>query len=126
MRYHFFWPIFWALIVLTLCIIPPSNLEGAPRFFEGADKLVHAGFFFVFSTLLFDAYLRSDRSHFRLWPRFFQVILISILFSALTEVLQWKVFSYRSGDWWDLFADAVGIGMAAFSFLLFRIRIKQN
>lgn len=124
MRYYF-WPFLWALIVLILCLIPPSNLEGAPRFFEGADKLVHAGFFFVFSTLLFHAYLRKDRHLFRRWSRLFQVIILSLVFAALTELLQWQVFSYRSGDWWDFFADAVGIGMACFSFLLLNRRILQ-
>ncbi|HZH54551.1 MAG TPA: VanZ family protein [Sphingobacteriaceae bacterium] len=121
MRYYFL-PFLWAIIVLILCLLPPSSLEGTPRFFEGADKVVHLGFFFVFSTLLFHAYLQIDGNHFKLWPRFFQVVLISVVFAALTELLQWKISTHRNGDWWDFFADVVGIGMASFSFLLLRSR----
>jgi hypothetical protein len=34
------------------------------------------------------------------------------------ELLQWKVFTYRDGDWWDFFVDMVGYGMGVFGYLL--------
>lgn len=117
---HYFWTFLWAIVVLLLCVVPPSNLEGVPRFFEGADKVVHIGFFFIFSTLLFHAAIRRNPDGLRLGSTLFWVISISVIFAVFTELLQWKVFTYRSGELWDLFADFVGIGMATFSFLLFR------
>lgn len=111
----YIWTFLWALIVLVLCLLPPKDLDGLPSAFEGADKLVHTGFFFVFSVLLFQAMTRKRQGRFSiLW----RVVLISVFFALFTEFLQWQFFTYRSAEIWDLIANMVGVGMGSFAFML--------
>ncbi|SEM06169.1 VanZ like family protein [bacterium A37T11] len=115
---HYIWAALWAVFVLVLCCIPMNDAEKLPKF-EGMDKLVHTGFFFVFTVLL---YFGSIRHHAIIsLPNglltSLKVVVLSLLLAALTEFLQWKFFTYRTGDLWDLFADSVGTGMGVFAFL---------
>jgi len=91
--------------------------EKVPHF-EGMDKMVHTGFFFVFSVLLCMGYAGKNRSQQAQSTTFLMVLLISAGFGLLTEFLQYQFFTYRSGDWWDFFADMVGTGMGLFSYIV--------
>lgn len=121
---NYFWAGLWATFVLVLCCIPMNEAEKVPKF-EGMDKLVHTGFFFVFTVLLYNG---SMRSHSMAWPKIaftsIKVILTSLFLAVLTEFLQWKFFTYRTGDLWDLFADSVGTSMGVFAFILLHPRQK--
>lgn len=114
----FIWSILWAIIVLLLTCLPINDTAEKVPSFQGMDKLVHTGFFFVFSVLLCFGYAGKSKSRQAQAGTFFKVLLISILFGLLTEFLQYKFFTYRSGDWWDFFADTVGTGMGLFSYLV--------
>jgi len=46
------------------------------------------------------------------------VFAIAILYGGSIELLQWKVFTWRDGDWNDLFADTVGASMGLFGVLI--------
>ena len=48
----------------------------------------------------------------------FACLLVAVLFGGAIELLQKYLFTWRSGEWGDLFADAVGAGMALFSVLI--------
>lgn len=122
----YIWTFLWALVVLILCLLPPSDLNSLPTLFEGADKLVHAGFFFIFSVLLFHASIQAHRKPLPKWLISIIVIAISLAFALFTEFLQWKVFVYRSAEIWDLFANCCGIGMGTFAFLLLYRSPKVN
>lgn len=112
------WPaIIWALIVLILCDLPPSSFKGTPVF-EGIDKLVHTGFFFVLTVLLFHGKIRQQKSYSYRILTIVKILLFTGLLGGGIELLQWKVFTYRSAEWWDLFADMTGVGMAVFSYIL--------
>lgn len=116
---YFAWVLLWAAIVLALCLMPASTV-GTERIplFEGADKMVHTGFFFVFTVLLYEALIRKQASSSPNAKSIILVLSLSILFAGLTEILQWKFAPSRSGDWWDFLADLIGIGMGTFSYLL--------
>jgi len=94
-----------------------STVEKVPKF-EGMDKLVHTGFFFVFSVLLCRGFINKSGVRVIQFSTFFLVCMISLTFGLLTEFLQYQFFTYRSGDWWDFFADSVGTGMGLFSYLV--------
>lgn len=115
---HYVWVFLWAAIVLILFNMPASSADRVPRF-EGIDKLVHTGVFFVFTVLLFHAAISRQRMTRFSWRIAINVVFVSGLFALLTEFLQWKVFTYRSAELWDLFANAVGIGMGIFAYILF-------
>lgn len=114
---HYVWSLLWAGVILVLCSLPSESTDSIPKF-PGIDKLAHAGFFFVLSVLLLNGEIRKQRSTRPSWGIAIRVILFSTLFALFTEFIQWKVFTYRSAEVWDLFADAVGIGMGVFAYLL--------
>lgn len=108
--------IIWAVLVLILCDIPmsPGSGEG---FFEGFDKLVHTGFFFVLTVLMFYGKIREQNSYsFRILS-VLKIFFLAVSFGGLIELLQWKVFTYRSADWWDFFCDTTGVAMGIFSYI---------
>lgn len=54
-------------------------------------------------------------------------ILISILYGALTELLQIYIFIGRYGSIYDLFADVIGCLLGIFIFkIIFRKKIAEN
>jgi len=48
----------------------------------------------------------------------FCCLLIPLLYGGTIELLQAYVFTWRSGEWADLFADCVGTGMGLFGALI--------
>ena len=114
---HYIWALLWAVVVVVLCSLPPSTTSDIPKF-QGIDKLVHTGFFFVFTVLLYYGAIRRTGTIRPSWRINIRVVVFSCLFALFTECLQWKIFTYRSAEAWDLFADAVGTGMGVFAYLL--------
>lgn len=113
---HQFLTIIWALLVLILCDMPMDNAGGG-SFFEGFDKLVHTGFFFVLTVFMFYGKIRQQNSYsFRILS-VLKIFIIAVAFGGMIELLQWKVFTYRSADWWDFFCDTTGVGMGIFSYI---------
>jgi VanZ family protein len=111
------WCFIWAIIVIVLCTLPGNDFDKVPTY-PGMDKLVHCGMFFVFCTLLYNGVIQQFHGKPTRWLPIVVVSILGFLFAGLTELLQLYVFTYRSGDWWDLFADSIGIGMAGFAYLL--------
>src|SRR5690606_25505953 len=114
---HYIWAVFWAVVVVVLCSLPSAATDEVPNF-PGMDKLVHTGFFFVFTVLLYYGAIRQVGTSRPSWRISARVVLFSCLFALFTEYLQWQIFTYRSAEAWDLFADAVGTGMGVFAYLL--------
>jgi len=112
---HQYLAIMWSIVVLILCDMP-LDTEGVPAF-EGMDKLVHTGFFFVLTVLLFYGKIRQQRSYFFRITTILKIFIVTAGLGAGIELLQLEVFTYRSADWWDLFCDLVGVGMGIFSYI---------
>ncbi len=115
---HYRWALLWAVVILVLCSLPSESTDSVPKF-PGIDKLVHTGFFFVFTVLLYYGAIRRFGTSKPSWSISIRVVIFSGLFALFTEYVQWKIFTYRSAELWDLFADAVGTGMGVFAYLLF-------
>ncbi|OAQ39079.1 glycine cleavage system protein H [Pedobacter psychrophilus] len=108
----------WSILVIILCDLPSSDLPQAQHFFEGFDKMVHLGFFFVLTVFLFYGKIKQQNSFDYRLLTILKIILVNVLLGGGIELLQWKVFTYRSAEWWDFFADMAGLGMGVFSYLL--------
>lgn len=108
--------ILWALFVLIMCLMPMGNIGESSLFFPGFDKLVHCGFFFVFVVFAENGLIRQNKNF--VYTRVLITAVIAIIFGGAIELLQQYVFIWRDGDWADLFADTVGIGMATFSIMV--------
>jgi len=113
------WAIVWAIIILVLCNIElPQSTGGSGFFFKGFDKMAHLGFFYVLTILLFYGKIKYQHNYSFRSLTIFKVILICAVIGGGIEILQWKVFTYRSGEWWDFGCDMLGSLMGVFSYVL--------
>ncbi|WP_342330386.1 VanZ family protein [Pedobacter sp. FW305-3-2-15-E-R2A2] len=113
------WAIVWTVVILILCNIEmPVSTNGTGFFFEGFDKMVHLGFFFVLTILLFYGRINYTHNYSFRSLTIFKIILITAALGGGIELLQWKVFTYRSAEWWDFTCDMGGVFMGVFSFIL--------
>ena len=113
------WSILWAIITIVLCNIKMPVGDGSEGFFfEGFDKLAHLGFFYVLSVLLFYGKINFQHNYSFRSLTIFKVILITIIIGGGIELLQWKIFTYRSAEWWDFACDMIGALMGIFSYVL--------
>ncbi len=115
------WAILWTIITLVLCNIDLSSNGGPGFFFTGFDKLAHLGFFYVLTILLFYGKIRYQHNYSFRSLTIFKIILISAVIGGGIELLQWKVFTYRSAEWWDFACDMIGCLMGVFSYVLLHL-----
>jgi len=113
----YFWAIMWSVIVLLLMGMPPSGFPSV-RVFVGFDKLAHCGCFFVLGVLLLLGTVAESKGRGSKFRAVLSVGSVSGLFAFLTEAVQLYLQTGRTADWWDIFADFVGIGMAVFAYLV--------
>lgn len=117
LRYQYL-SILWAIFVLIICEMPASDISpDSITFFEGFDKLAHTGFFFVLTVLLFHGKIKEQGSYNYRSLTILKILFITFSLGAIIEILQYKIFTYRSAEWWDLFADMTGVGMGIFGYI---------
>jgi len=110
--------------MLLLMGLPSDDLPNT-NYFEGFDKLAHCGFFFVFTVLLLRGFILQWKGRGSKIKTFIVVLFVTS-FLALGTVAIKLYFSFgRMADWWDIFADYMGIGMALMAYLLLHQR-KQG
>ncbi len=115
----YYWPaILWALFILILCSIKLGEVSVSPLFFPGFDKLVHCGLFFVMMVFITANYTRRHSPTVLSVKTIAILTVITIIYGGTIEILQKYIFTWRSGEWNDLFADVIGILMAAFSIFI--------
>lgn len=110
--------IVWSVVVLILCSMPMASSGESSVFFEGFDKMAHLGFFFILTVLLLFGKINQQNSYDYRLLTILKIILITAFLGGGIELLQWKVFTYRSAEWWDFISDMLGVGMGIFSYLL--------
>lgn len=127
LRYQYL-SILWAIFVVIMCEMPSfGDKLGNVTFFPGFDKLAHTGFFFVLTVFLFYGKIKEQNSYTYRTATILKILAITLFLGIFIEVLQLKVFTYRSAEWWDLFADMTGVGMGIFSYIfLHRIRFNEK
>lgn len=110
-RYGF---VIYLLVVLYLCFGRFDRTPDIPWSILGipSDKLVHFCMFFPFpilAFLAFDKYTETPKSTF-----LFSAVTwaLGLLLAFGTEWGQAHLTDYRSGDPWDLLADALGITLS--------------
>ncbi len=109
LKYSLQLSITWALIILGLCSMPGQYVPSF-SFLEmlSFDKWVHAGIFFVLCCLLFFYWLQKTNQK----KLIYIFLFLSIAYGCLLEVMQGTLFSNRSADWNDIFANTFGCIMA--------------
>lgn len=116
------WALAWTVFIVILCTAKMPDTGGSGFFFEGFDKLVHLGFFYVLTILLFYGKIKRQESYSYRILTIFKVIGIGFLIGAGIELIQKFLFPYRSAEWWDLGADMLGVCMGVFSYVVLHRR----
>ena len=123
---HQYLAIIWSVLVLILCNMPMADSGNIPVF-EGFDKMVHTGFFFVLTVLLFYGKIRQQLSYTYRIVTILKILFITTVLGGGIELLQLTFFTYRSAEWWDFFSDMIGVGMGIFSYIfLHRFRFNEK
>jgi hypothetical protein len=102
----------WALMILVLCLMPGSAVPSWDwTELLNIDKPVHAVLFGVLLVLLVRGFRTLERPE---WLRDRPVpwaFAVTVVYGALTELMQQLEALGRHGDLNDLIADAVGAGL---------------
>lgn len=118
----------WALVIFVLCNMHlETSGEVSWYYFDGIDKVVHAGMFFVLGILSYWGF--SEQKRWKSGSRHagWYALLLCMLYGGLIEVLQGLVFTYRSADWIDWLFDIAGALLGLWVFGLVKKRyIRRN
>lgn len=114
---HQYLAVIWSIFILVACLMPIQHEPVDLPLFPGFDKLVHLGFFFVLTVLLFFGKIQRQASYVYRLSTLIKIVLLTSILGGGIELLQWKIFTSRSGEWWDFFSDMVGVGMGIFGYI---------
>ncbi|WP_442589103.1 VanZ family protein [Pedobacter sp. AW31-3R] len=113
------WALLWTVVILILCNIKMPDSDGTGFFFKGFDKVVHLGFFYVLTILLFYGKIVNQHKSYSFRSlTIFKIIVLTFCLGGAIELIQWKIFTYRSAEWWDLACDMIGVFMGVFSYVI--------
>ncbi len=124
-------PVFIAAIIFYLsCLIPANDVPDIDlHFFIPTDKLVHFCMYLGLSGATALYYVYDKKGNVNILKLLIGAIIIPILYGGLIEILQWKYFPPRSGDWFDFLADILG-SLASLPFVFYYrnrlLRIEKN
>ena len=119
----FFWiALCWTGVVGFFCLVPSNDIPTVS--IPNLDKLVHTFFHFIFTILWFLFFKKQVKK-----KNQFKLLIVAVCFSLLfgigIEILQDKLTTTRSGDFFDVLANFTGAAIA-FAFVFFTKRIKKN
>jgi len=117
----------WTGVIAWVCFSPPGDIPSGlfailskiPYF----DKIVHFSIFGIYSFLLAVCRYRDYSS---LLYTLVYSFLLSFCYAALTEIVQWKFITGRTGDPADLAADLIGACCGLIAAVMFIRRRKRK
>jgi VanZ family protein len=112
------WALVWTVFILILCNAKMPDTKNSGFFFQGFDKLVHLGFFYVLTILLFYGKIKNQHNYNFRSLTILKIVVITFILGGSIELIQWKIFTYRSAEWWDLGCDMIGVFMGVFSYVI--------
>lgn len=96
-----------AVIIVILSLYPFGNIEIAEDV-PLADKWTHMVMYGTFALVIWWEYGRNHNC--RQWKNLILwAVLAPIAMSGLMELLQAYATTYRSGEWFDLLANTIGV-----------------
>lgn len=106
-----------ALLLLYLSLTNTEKFQQIPLInFTFFDKIVHFGmYFFLMSVVIFE-----NRENIKDYRHLFLLSLIPLFYGILMEILQLTLTVSRSGSFYDALADAAGILVSVFIWLLIK------
>ena len=120
--------VLWTGIIFALCSMPGKAIPKI-NWLEllSFDKFVHASIFFIEQILLIRALISLHEKAFLRQNYKWLSVLFCITYGGSLEIMQYYVFSERSGDVLDFIANSTGciIGLLVFKPLTKRIKYLQ-
>jgi len=113
--------IIWLLIITTLLCIPGTKLPTITWQNKiWLDKWIHVFLFMILVILWSKAYSHQKSIQKNVRKIFFQIMILSLLYGILMEVVQNYFIPFRSFDLLDIIADGVGC-VAGYFFAMKRV-----
>jgi VanZ family protein len=106
--------------IAALSLLPPKDLPQI-QLFEGADKVIHFMMYLGFS-LLGCWNLRTELKPFRI----IIIILVSISWGILMELMQLEMHIGRSLEWYDILANSMGVLFGTLCYQLIVNKFAQS
>ena len=115
----YFWIAFsWTVVVAYFCLAPASDIPSVS--IPNLDKLAHAFFHFVFTTLWFLFFKKQVKKKNQI-KLLGGAVFLSLFFGIGIELLQSRISTTRNGDFFDVLANFTGALLA----LVFVVVAKQ-
>ena len=112
----------WTVLIAVLCLVKFTDLPSLGV--SGADKYVHITLHFVF-TMLWGLYSWKRQNEIGL-NKIAIIIVISICYGILIEILQETCTTTRHADIFDVLANGTGATIALVVFILIKKRKTAN
>ena len=112
----------WTLLIAFLCLVTFSKLPSLRV--SGVDKYVHATLHFVF-TLFWGSYISLKQNEIKI-PKILRVVMLSILYGIVIEILQETITTTRHADILDVLANFTGTLLALAVFILLKKKKQTN
>ena len=113
-----------SLAIIYLSLAPPSGLKKIPiPTVEGLDKLAHF-LMYLGLTVVCVLDIRFSKKIISNKVKIIYCILFPLLLGGIVEIIQWKFTTYRSGNWFDMLANMLGIAAGYFLMLLLMYKRK--
>ena len=111
----------WTVLIAVLCLVSFKKLPTLGV--SGADKYVHVTFHFGF-TMLWGTYSRLRLNEIVI-SRIVRLVIISILYGILIEILQETCTTTRHADIFDVLANLTGATSALLIFVIVKRQIHR-
>ena len=119
-KYPFSWALVIFIFIICLLPVPETPVDEVP----GIDKLVHTGMYGFLCLVVMTERLRQVKHRpLKMKHCFVGLFVLPILMSGIIELLQSYATTCRSGDWWDMAANTLGVVAA---WCIFAIIIKKR
>ncbi|MCT4600468.1 MAG: VanZ family protein [Marinifilaceae bacterium] len=106
MKKHLLRNILWCIVIFILCTMPVNDVVKTEVTIPFFDKIVHFIMFFIMGIFICSELIFQTKYSYKTisWI----TILLVGLYGGIIELIQNYIFTYRSGDYYDLLADVLG------------------
>ena len=120
---HFYFPVFWAVSILFLCLIDTKELPSVTYLeLMEFDKLVHIVLFGLLMLSCTVALRKQTRIAWAQKNAMVIALLFSVVYGSVIEVVQSFMVQDRTGELYDVLANGIGafLGILFFSIYLWK------
>lgn len=118
-KFYLILTLVWIVIITFLCLV--SFSETSFNTFQNTDKLVHFFFYFTLTLLMIKSVKNIKKNN------YWSIILITISYGIVIEVLQGVFTETRKADFYDVLANSTGVIVAVLLnvYVINRISIRK-